>query len=150
MSPLLSSLLFVFILPLYSSSCFSSSTDVILPPLPYNYSALEPVISEKIMILHHTKHHQAYVTNYNKARKSLEDALQLNDLPTIESLQGAIRFNLGGHLNHDFFWKVLTPEKQAVPLPADSELLTKINCQWGNLENFKKEFNKRALAIQVF
>ena len=145
---LLPSVLLLLILPFTSPSCVASS-DIILPPLPYNYSALEPVISEKIMVLHHTKHHQAYVTNYNKARKTLEDALQVSDLQTIESLQSTIGFNLGGHLNHAFFWKVLVPEKQYQPLGSDSQLLAQINAEWGNLENFKKEFNKKALAIQV-
>lgn len=67
-----------------------------LPDLPYDYGALEPAISGEIMQLHHKKHHQAYVTNYNKALEQLDDAISKGDAPTIARLQGAIKFNGGG------------------------------------------------------
>lgn len=69
---------------------------VTLPDLPYDYAALEPVISGEIMQLHHSKHHQAYVTNYNKALEQLEQAMNKGDTSTVVKLQSAIKFNGGG------------------------------------------------------
>lgn len=71
---------------------------VTLPDLPYDYSALEPAISGEIMQLHHQKHHQAYVTNYNKAVEQLDQALNKIDTSTVVQLQGAIKFNGGGEI----------------------------------------------------
>lgn len=124
------------------------SEDIVLPALPYGYACLEPVISEKIMRLHHTKHHQAYINNYNQASKSLEQAMQSGDLSQIELLQETIKFNLGGHLNHAFFWKVLTPMNSSKGLSENSELLQQINSQFGSLESFQALFNKKALGVQ--
>lgn len=129
------------------TSCFTSE-DILLPQLPYNYTELQPVISETIMRLHHLMHHQGYITNYNLARKSLEVAIGEGDLYTIELLQNTIKFNLGGHLNHAFFWKVLAPQGKGGELNSRSELLNKINLQFGSLDNMKALFNKKALAIQ--
>lgn len=67
-----------------------------LPDLPYDYGALEPAISGEIMQLHHQKHHQAYVTNYNKALEQLHDAISKGDTPAVAKLQSAIKFNGGG------------------------------------------------------
>lgn len=67
-----------------------------LPDLPYDYGALEPVISGEIMQLHHQKHHQAYITNYNKALEQLQDAVGKGDSPAVVKLQSAIKFNGGG------------------------------------------------------
>ena len=127
-----------------------SSQDIILPHLPYNYTDLEPIISEKIMLLHHTKHHQAYVNNYNNARKALEEALETGDLITVENLQNTIKFNLGGHLNHAFFWVVLAPLGKGGALATGSKLLAKINEEWGSIDFMKKTFNQKAVAIQVY
>ena len=145
--PLVFSLVCLFPLSLSFTCSFQPLS---LSPLPYDYSALSPIISEKIMFLHHTKHHQAYINNYNSAIKSLEEALNLGDLNTIENLQNFIKFNLGGHLNHEMFWKMLAPIGKGGFLKEDSELLKKINEAWGNLENMKMAFNKKATAIQVF
>jgi Fe-Mn family superoxide dismutase len=70
-----------------------------LPDLPYDYGALEPVISAEIMQLHHQKHHQTYISNYNKALEQLHHALSKADSPTIVGLQSAIKFNGGGSLS---------------------------------------------------
>lgn len=72
-----------------------------LPDLPYDYSALEPAISGEIMHLHHQKHHQTYVTNYNKALEQLDDAMAKGDAPAVVKLQSAIKFNGGGLLFTD-------------------------------------------------
>ena len=96
-----------------------------LPPLPYDYTAVEPTIDEKTMHLHHDKHHPAYVNNLNKAlnshadlhkkiRKNLRD---LNAVP--EDIRGAVRNNGGGHDNHTMFWNIMKPKAEAIP-PAPS------------------------------
>lgn len=143
----LASLFFLLIAHTFST-CYVSSEDIVLPPLPYGYSDLEPAISEKIMRLHHLKHHQAYINNYNQARKSLEQALQSDSLEQIELLQNTIKFNLGGHLNHAFFWKVLTPSDKSRGLSQDSMLLQQINLQFGSLKSFMTLFNQKSGGIQ--
>ncbi|KAJ5245283.1 manganese superoxide dismutase [Penicillium chrysogenum] len=96
-----------------------------LPPLPYAYDALEPVISKQIMELHHQKHHQTYINNLNAALSAQASATASNDVPTLISLQQKLRFNGGGHINHSLFWKNLTP-------PAfGAELLGLQGSGWG-------------------
>lgn len=75
-----------------------------LPDLGYDYGALEPAISGEIMQLHHQKHHQTYVNNYNKALEQLHDATTKADSSTIVKLQSAIKFNGGGHFHYIFFF----------------------------------------------
>merc|ERR1719414_1252081 len=77
-----------------------------LPDLPYDYNALEPVISAEIMQLHHSKHHQTYVNNYNVAQEKLADAVAKDDAGAIIGLHGALKFNGGGHINHSIFWQI--------------------------------------------
>ncbi|XP_055383352.1 superoxide dismutase [Mn], mitochondrial [Condylostylus longicornis] len=115
-----------------------------LPKLPYEYSALEPIISREIMELHHSKHHQTYVTNLNAAEEQLGDAVQKQDVNKIISLQGALRFNGGGHLNHSIFWKNLTSEKTT----PSADLKQAINDRFGDFEKFKKELSTITVAIQ--
>ena len=84
-----------------------------LPPLPYDYGALEPAISGQIMEAHHKKHHQTYVNNLNAAVAQLEEARHKSDPPTkLVQLQSAINFNGGGHINHSIFWTNLAPKQQ--------------------------------------
>ena len=90
----------------------SVRTKVTLPQLPYNPAALEPVISAQIMELHHSKHHAAYVNNYNAAEEKLNEALAKGDLAGAIALQPALRFNGGGHINHSIFWTNLAPPKE--------------------------------------
>lgn len=75
-----------------------------LPDLPYDYGELEPHINAKIMELHHSKHHNTYVNNYNKALERYADAEQKGDVEGMIQAQNAIRFNGGGHVNHSLFW----------------------------------------------
>lgn len=117
-----------------------------LPKLPYDYSALEPVINTEIMQLHHQKHHNAYVTNLNAALEKYEEAQKNEDLDTMIALQGAIRFNGGGHINHTLFWENLTPvnKKQG---PTEG-LAAAIDETFGSLDNFIKKFNTLTAPIQ--
>ncbi len=114
-----------------------------LPDLPYEYAALEPVISREIMELHHGKHHRAYVNNLNAALEQSATA----DLSTQIALQKAIKFNGGGHINHSIFWTNLAPKGIGGGHPS-GHLGQAIEKQWGSFDNFVKKFNSKAVAIQ--
>lgn len=118
-----------------------------LPPLPYDFGDLEPVISAEIMTLHYTKHHQTYVNNLNKALEQYAEAEAKNDLPAMIALQSAIKFNGGGHVNHSIFWTNLTPKKNATGKPEGS-LEAAITQQFGSLEKFIESFSAKTVAIQ--
>ena len=86
-----------------------------LPDLPYDYAALEPVISGEIMQFHHAKHHATYVANLKVAEEKLAEAQAKSDVSAIVQLGPALKFNGGGHLNHSIFWNVLTPNGSTPP-----------------------------------
>ncbi len=121
-----------------------------LPPLPYDYNALEPHIDEQTMRIHHDKHHAAYVNNLNAALephaalqgKSLEQLIgNIDALP--EAIRGPVRNNGGGHWNHTFFWEIMAPGGAKEPggkLAAGIEKLS------GNLGAFKEAFNKAGVT----
>lgn len=117
-----------------------------LPNLPYQYHELEPYIDEMTMMIHHQKHHQAYIDKLNSAlenypelqKKSLESLL-LEDLP--EEIKSTVINNGGGHYNHSLFWEILGPKKE---LP-DNDIINAIKKQFSSLENFQDEFTKVAL-----
>lgn len=94
--------------------------------------------------MHHSKHHQAYVNNYNAAEEQLEQAVKNKDVSKIISLQGALKFNGGGHLNHSIFWKNLTPDSTK----PDAGLEQAINQRFGSFEEFKKQMSATTAAIQ--
>ncbi|ANG66377.1 superoxide dismutase [Chlamydia gallinacea] len=119
-----------------------------LPELPYDYADLEPVLSEEIMFLHHQKHHQGYVNNLNDALKKMDLANQQQDLTRIISLEPALRFNGGGHINHSLFWEMLAPIGQGGGTPPKHELLKLIERFWGTFDNFLKNFIEFAAPIQ--
>ncbi|ESR49146.1 Superoxide dismutase (Mn) 1 [Citrus sinensis] len=121
---------------------------VTLPDLPYDYSALEPAISGEIMQLHHQKHHQAYVTNYNKAVEQLFQALNKVDTSTVVQLQGAIKFNGGGHVNHSIFWKNLAPVHEGGGEPPHSSLGWAIDTHFGSLEALIQKMSAEGAALQ--
>ena len=104
-----------------------------LPELNYDYAALEPVISGQIMEIHHSKHHNAYVTNYNIAAEAYADAQAKNDTAAMIGLQGAIKFNGGGHVNHSIFWTNLAPRNAGGGTPPTGDLLAQIEGKWGSL-----------------
>uniref|UniRef100_B5G0D2 Superoxide dismutase [Mn], mitochondrial n=1 Tax=Taeniopygia guttata TaxID=59729 RepID=B5G0D2_TAEGU len=89
--------------------CLVSRQKHTLPDLPYDYGALEPHINAEIMQLHHSKHHATYVNNLNVAEEKYKEALAKGDVTTQVSLQPALKFNGGGHINHTIFWTNLSP-----------------------------------------
>jgi superoxide dismutase, Fe-Mn family len=115
-----------------------------VPPLPYDYAALEPHIDEQTMRVHHDKHHQAYVDNANKALEGtdwadrpVEEVLQsLDSLP--EETRTAVRNNAGGHANHSFFWEIMSPAGGGEP---QGELADAINATFGGLDTLTEQVN---------
>ncbi|GAA1147945.1 superoxide dismutase [Nesterenkonia lutea] len=120
-------------------------TDFTLPELDYDYAALEPHISARIMELHHSKHHQTYVTGANTALEKLAEAREKGDFATTPKLLKDLQFNLGGHTNHSIFWKNLSPEGQERP---EGELAAAITEYFGSFEAFQQQFTQAALTIQ--
>ena len=114
-----------------------------LPQLPYDFNALEPHIDAKTMEIHHGKHHNAYVTNLNKALEGsdLEGKTLEELMKNISSAPVAVRNNGGGHYNHSLFWTVLSPNGGGEP---SGELATAINEKFGSFAAFKEEFEKAA------
>ncbi len=114
-----------------------------LPKLPYAHDALEPHIDARTMEIHHTKHHQAYVTNVNNAlkdkpelaNKSIEDLIRnLNDVP--EDIRTVVRNNGGGHANHSMFWEIMGPNAGGNP---SGKLGDDINAAFGSFDEFKEK-----------
>jgi Fe-Mn family superoxide dismutase len=116
-----------------------------VPPLPYDYNALEPHIDEQTMRLHHDKHHQAYVDNLNAALdgtdwadKPVEDVLQnLDSLP--EDKRMPVRNNGGGHWNHSFFWQLMSPDGGGEP---DGAVKDAIDQAFGDVDTMKQQVNE--------
>ncbi len=119
-----------------------------LPPLPYDFGDLEPVISAEIMMLHYTKHHQAYVNNLIKALEQYAEAEQKQDLGTMIALQSAIKFNGGGHVNHSIFWTNLAPKNKGGGEAPQGELVEAINQEFGSLQTLIDQLSAKAVAIQ--
>lgn len=121
-----------------------------LSKLPYAYEALEPFIDAQTMNIHHTKHHQAYVTNLNAAlEKHPElggwslDALVAKLAEVPEDIRTAVRNHGGGHWNHDMFWNIMAPNAGGEPTGA---LAKSIESDFGGFANFKAEFDKAAMG----
>ena len=115
-----------------------------LPKLPYSYDALEPVIDKMTMEIHHTKHHQAYVTNLNNAIAGTElEGKSLEELmANISKHPVAVRNNGGGHYNHSLFWNLM---KQGGSTPSGA-LLEAINSTFNSVDEFKEKFNAAAMT----
>lgn len=114
-----------------------------LPKLSYSYDALEPYIDKATMEIHHTKHHQAYVNNLNKAIEGTElEGKSLEEMFSMMSkLPSAVRNNGGGHWNHDLFWKLMQPGGSNNP---QGKLAEAINSTFGSFDEFKKKFSEAA------
>ena len=115
-----------------------------LPPLPYDYAALEPHIDEQTMRIHHDKHHQAYVDNANAALAGTElDGMSVEQVLTNlevlpEDKQMAVRNNAGGHANHSFFWQIMGPDGGGEPSGALGGAIADL---WGSFDDFKAAVN---------
>ncbi|WP_036961259.1 superoxide dismutase [Promicromonospora kroppenstedtii] len=116
-----------------------------LPDLPYDYAALEPHISGRIMELHHDKHHAAYVAGANAALDALAQARETGDLAAVNLHEKNLAFNLGGHTNHTVFWNNLSPDGGGEP---DGELGAAIADQFGSFAAFQAHFAAAATGIQ--
>ncbi|TAQ86318.1 hypothetical protein B7494_g5357 [Chlorociboria aeruginascens] len=119
-----------------------------LPDLPYDYGALEPSISGKIMELHHKNHHQTYVNGYNTASEQLQAAEQKQDIQAVIALQPLINFHGGGHVNHTLFWENLAPSKQGGGGEPSGKLKTAIESNYKDFASFKTKFNAALAGIQ--
>lgn len=121
----------------------------ILPALPYHYDALEPFIDARTMEIHHTKHHQAYITNLNTALKEAPELGQLS-LPDLlrkldavpETIRTAVRNHGGGHANHSFFWPTLK-----TGVAAKGPAVEAITTTFGSFEAFKEQFSTAAVKL---
>lgn len=116
-----------------------------LPELTYDYAALEPSISARIMELHHSKHHAAYVAGANTALEQLEESRLKSDFASINKLQKDLAFHLSGHINHSIFWKNLAPSNEDRPT---GELSAAINEFFGSFDALQSHFNAAAMGIQ--
>jgi Fe-Mn family superoxide dismutase len=121
-----------------------------LPPLPYDFAALEPHIDTQTMQIHHGKHHAAYVNNLNAALekhpdlagKSAEDLIRnLAALP--EAIRTAVRNNGGGHVNHAMFWQIMGPSKGGAPTGAIAQVIAN---HFGGFDAFKDQMNKAGIG----
>jgi len=120
-------------------------TKYTLPDLDYDFAALEPHISGRIMQLHHGKHHAAYVAGANATLDLMAEARDKNDLTWINKLQKDLAFNLGGHVNHSIFWKNLSAAGGDKPT---GELAAAIDEFFGNYDGFRAHFTANAMGIQ--
>jgi Fe-Mn family superoxide dismutase len=118
-----------------------------LPPLPYAYGALQPYISEKVMTLHHDKHHAAYVNGANAALDKLEKARKGELQLDIRSVLRDLSFNVDGHILHSIFWPNMAPPGKGGGTPGGA-LADKINSDFGAFDRFKVQFSEAAKTVE--
>lgn len=119
-----------------------------LPKLPYDYKALAPAVSEEQLTLHHTKHHQAYVTGANTIFEKLDKARKENTDPDMKAALKELSFHAGGYRLHTLFWENLAPSgKGGGGIPGD-ELAKVIDAEFGSFSRFKKEFTQAASSTE--
>nr|WP_257794953.1 MULTISPECIES: superoxide dismutase [unclassified Arthrobacter] len=116
-----------------------------LPELPYDYAALEPHISARIMELHHDKHHATYVAGANTALAQMAEARDKGEFGTIGKLSKDLAFHLGGHTNHSIFWNNMSPDGGDKP---EGELAAAIDEFFGSFDGFRGQFTAVANSIQ--
>lgn len=116
-----------------------------LPPLPYDYNALEPLYDEKTLRIHHDKHHAGYVNGFNEALKKMEAARKANDYSTIRTLSLQVAFNGSGHLLHTLFWHSMSPDKPQVP----DSLAEAFNDSFGSVQNAQSQFAAATKAVEA-
>jgi Superoxide dismutase len=118
----------------------------LLPPLPYDYDALEPVIGRETLMIHHNDHHKAYVDNLNKAELSMVDVRDSDDYQYIQYWENQLAFNGSGHILHSIYWTVMAPlgmGGQPGPYTLDQ-----INCYFGDFDAFKAQFKNAAEKVE--
>lgn len=118
-----------------------------LPDLSYDYAALEPAISAETMEIHHSKHHNTYVTNLNVSLEKLDAAVSAGDVSSIIGLQGALKFNGGGHLNHTLFWENLCA-KGSSEFPSSGPLADAVKARFGGVDEMKAELGAMTVGVQ--
>ncbi|WP_423406681.1 superoxide dismutase [Heyndrickxia sp. MSNUG] len=118
----------------------------VLPPLPYAYNALEPVIAEEIMKLHHLKHHQSYVDGLNKAEKEMQKARESGDFSLIKHWEREAAFHGSGHYLHTIFWSIMSPDGGGAP---KGQLGRAISQSFGSFEKFKQHFTEAAKNVEA-
>lgn len=117
-----------------------------LPELPYGYDTLEPSIDKETMMLHHGKHHKAYVDNLNKALAESKVSASLEDLlKSISTHSTAVRNNAGGHYNHSLFWTLMRKPEVERKNEAQGKLYDRLIQKFDNTDNFRKMFSEKAL-----
>jgi Fe-Mn family superoxide dismutase len=117
----------------------------VLPDLTYDYAALEPHYSARVLELHHDKHHKGYVDGVNTTLNKLAAARGADDLSAIVGLEKALAFNLSGHVLHTLFWKNLSPDGGDRPV---GELAAAIDDQFGSFDAFRKQLSTSAASVQ--
>ena len=117
-----------------------------LPDLSYDYNAIEPVVSAETMAIHHSKHHNTYVTNLNVALEKLDAAVSAGDVSAIVGLEGALKFNGGGHINHTLFWENLCSKDDSEL--KDGPLKAAIEEVYGDVDSMKKELSAMSIGVQ--
>lgn len=118
-----------------------------LPSLPYKYDALQPYISERIMTLHHTKHHQAYVNGANAALEKLERARRGELQVDVRAVLRDLSFNLDGHKLHSIFWPNMAPPGKGGGTPG-GRLADQLNRDFGSFDGFKAQFSEAAKTVE--
>lgn len=121
-----------------------SSGKYILPPLAYDYNALEPYIDEQTMRLHHDKHHQGYVNGLNKATDKVKEAMSSGDYGLIKHWERELAFHGSGHFLHTIFWNIMGPKQGKM----NRELSQRINKSFGSFDNFKNLFYNASKSVE--
>ena len=116
-----------------------------LPDLPYDYGALEPHYSARVLELHHDKHHKAYVDGLNATMDKLVEVRESGDYSSIVGLEKTLAFNLSGHVLHSIFWQNLSPDGGGQP---DGELAAAIEENFGSFEHFKDHLSQATTTVQ--
>lgn len=119
-----------------------------LPKLPYDYKALAPYISEEQLTLHHTKHHQAYVTGANAILEKLDKARKENTDLDMKATLKELSFHIGGYRLHDLFWENLAPAGKGGGGVPKGDLAGAIDAEFGKFDRFKKEFTQAASSAE--
>jgi len=128
-----------------ATSAIQKRSKATLPDLPYDYAALEPHISAEIMELHHSKHHQTYINNFNNLTEQIGELTEKGDHAAIEKLQPAFNFNEGGYINHCIFWENMSPNGGGEL--AEGDLRSQIIKDFGSVENMQAQVSQASVGV---